>query len=53
MKKKLLMLTFALLVGSTAMAQNTVTLKGVLHDNRYKDDARNGCQNVFQEFFHN
>jgi hypothetical protein len=31
------MVAFALLVGSTAMAQNTVTLKGVLHDNRYKE----------------
>lgn len=37
MKRNLLMVALALLVGSTAMAQNTVTLKGVLHDNRYKE----------------
>ena len=39
MKRNLLMVALALLVGSTAMAQNTVTLKGVLHDNRYKENG--------------
>ena len=39
MKRNLLMVALALLVGSTVMAQNTVTLKGVLHDNRYKENG--------------
>ncbi len=31
------MVALALLVSATAIGQNTVTLKGVLHDNRYKE----------------
>ena len=37
MKRNLLMVALALLVSATAIGQNTVTLKGVLHDNRYKE----------------